>query len=87
MPGKILPAHIFKAASDLDTYELTTHEYLILFRAKKASGWLEPIGAIPADAAVDLLNEFANRAFIPIALMEELILEISKEAALFLRSL
>lgn len=87
MPGKMLPAHIFKAASDLDTYELTTHEYLILFRAKKASGWLEPIGAIPADAAVDLLNEFANRAFIPIALMKELVLETSKEAALFLRSL
>lgn len=40
-----------------------------------------------AEAAVDLLNEFGNRAFIPIALMEELILEISKEAALFLRSL
>ncbi len=60
----------------------------ILFRfAPKASGWLEPIGAMPAEAAVDLLNEFANREFIPIALMEELILEISKEAALFLRSL
>lgn len=34
MPGKMLPAHIFKAASDLDTYELTTHEYLIFLRAK-----------------------------------------------------
>ncbi len=41
----------------------------ILFRsAPKANGWLELIEAMPADAAVDLLNEFANRAFIPLRL-------------------
>ncbi|ERL20835.1 hypothetical protein HMPREF1986_01897 [Oribacterium sp. oral taxon 078 str. F0263] len=34
MIKKMLPAHIFEAASDLDTYELTTHEYLISLRAK-----------------------------------------------------
>ena len=60
---------------------------ILFFFAPKASGWLEPIGAMLAEAVVDLLNEFGNRAFIPIVLMEELVLEISKEAALFLRSL
>ena len=42
---------------------------LFRFAPKKANGWLEPIGAMPAEAAVDLLNEFGNCAFIPIALM------------------